>query len=196
MSFTADEKQRLMSEHGVSPELLSTLEALNASDAKDAAAAGVESKEKDGSAVVAEETPATDAQPDNTPDADTTEGAGEGTDEVQEPTNKEVSEALVTAMTAIVKMGKDMEAIASRLATIEQKESKRVAEKAANTPLASLQSLIQQNLQGTVGDDGTRVDGRSSLAKSGPEETQADQNVRPRTGIPMVDQWLPIEGVR
>jgi hypothetical protein len=58
-----------------------------------------------------------------------------------------------------------MTALATEVKELKRTDSDRIAEKAADTPPASLQALIAQRI---VGNEAARVDGRSTLAKDKP----------------------------
>lgn len=66
---------------------------------------------------------------------------------------------------------------------VETDEAK-IAQKSAETPTQSLADLVNENLFG----EKTQIDGRSSLARSGPEEVK--EEVKEVTGIPGLDFML------
>jgi len=61
----------------------------------------------------------------------------------------------------------------------------KIAQKAEDTPRASLSDLVKMSV---IGDDETRIDGRTSLAKEGPKETEPAQNGP--IGIPFLDDMI------
>jgi hypothetical protein len=62
---------------------------------------------------------------------------------------------------------------------MQKDDEERLKETIANTPAASLFEQIQS----AIGSDDTYIDGRTKLAKAGPEETPDDRNGPTQVGI-------------
>jgi hypothetical protein len=105
-------------------------------------------------------------------------------EEVEEPeyvTREEVKEgfgALASVLREI--MGKQ-DSIETSIKSLERTDDEKFEEKVELTPKASLKDHVES----VIGKDETKVDGRSTLAKDGPEEKEAA--VESRTGIPLLD---------
>jgi hypothetical protein len=91
---------------------------------------------------------------------------------------KEVTEATVTEITEALKP------LVAEVKSLKEADEVKVAQKAAETPAASLSSLLQS----VIGSKATFVDADSQLAKSGPKETAAPTDAV--TGIPFVDAFI------
>lgn len=160
-----EEKKSILSEWGLDEEALSGLEELNKAEAEVAADVGLDSKEIDEEEVEEQE-----------------EKESQETEQKGVP-REEVAEAL----TAIVEtMNKSFARLNERIDQIDEEVEKKVADKIASTPTASLAGLMSKNLSVTDKKE-TEVDGRETLAKSGPEEAE---EVAGETGIPFIDQML------
>lgn len=91
---------------------------------------------------------------------------------------KEIAVVTVTEVTEALKP------LVAEVKSLKEADEVKVAQKAAETPAASLSSLLQS----VIGSKATVVDVDSPLAQSGPKETPPDAaNV---TGIPFVDTFI------
>lgn len=98
---------------------------------------------------------------------------------VEENTTKAVDEKLEGAIEGIIEI---VTPIAQKVAELSTSEESRIAAKAQETPSASLQSMFMKSI---IGEE-TRIDGRSSLAKDGPQETDSkDANLPTVGGVPL-----------
>ena len=81
---------------------------------------------------------------------------------------------------------KEVEALRAEMAALQRDDEEKVKEVAELTPAASLADLVQvRYAQRAVGSEAAKVDGRTSLAKAGPEH--AKEEPTRYTGIPFVD---------
>lgn len=167
MALSKEDKARLSGQFGVSPELLAKLEERNLADAQKAAALGRDSKEattdqpEDGATGAAAETePTQEAQE---PEAPTAEG------DVAIADIKELGSVMATALNGVLALSERVDALTKELEALKASDAEKVAKQAAVSPLASLAALVQKSV---VGDDAARVDGRTALGRSAPEETQ------------------------
>lgn len=90
----------------------------------------------------------------------------------------QMTELKEAVLETFAKLGEQLKADKEAIATLE----KEMAQKAAMTPQASL----AEQFASAIGSPETRVDGRTSLAKDGPVETEAP--VPNSTGIQFLDQ--------
>ena len=114
----------------------------------------------------------------------------EGTQEVMTELAKAVEISLNAAMVLNEKVNglqETLQTLEKSVRDLRKSDDEKVAEKAKMTPMASMAALVNASV---VGKDGAREDGRSSLAKSGPTETQGGESVRGRTPFPLVNQWM------
>ena len=100
----------------------------------------------------------------------------EATPTPQYPTRQEVAEALEGMVHSFEEA---IAGLTKEINSLKESEEARIAEKAANIPRASLAELISQRV---IGSKEAQVDGRSELAKNGPEETKAGRGL-------FFDQW-------
>jgi transcription termination factor NusB len=94
---------------------------------------------------------------------------------------KGVNDAIEDLRSAIQPTLEEMQVLKERMDQIERSDGDKIAEKAADTPQASLASMVYNSI---VGKEGARVDGREKLAKDGPQEADAEEP----TG-PFFKQW-------
>lgn len=117
-----------------------------------------------------------------TPEVETTPEAAETK---EEPLRDEVAEALVAISTAI----KDLATITGELkkdvAALKATDAEKIAEKAEDTPRMSLAELVQASV---LGQEAAKLDGRKSLAKEGPKETEPE--TPNQFGIPFINQMV------
>jgi len=181
MAIPDETKKEWISNLGINPETLESLEQANAADADKAISEGLESKETE---VVEEAQPAPQETPEPAPEP--------------EPEAKEVETVTLTVdqlRTAVQEAVTGIVApVMERVNTLEAsiKELKETGEKRdevlKGTPTASLSALLGQFAQTAIGSPETRVDGRTSLAQSKPKEAAAE--VVGRTKIPFIDEML------
>lgn len=178
MAFSKEDKARLSTQHGISKELLDRLEQMNATQAKEAAEAGILSKEEE---VVAEEATTADAEQVEQPEeAEVTEPAVES-----EPS--ETQDALMVALKSIQALGERVEELTKEVAEMKRSDDEKISDKAKQTPLASLAHSIAASV---IGQEATRVDGRTSFGKMAPKEVEAPENYPSVTGIPWIDKMM------
>lgn len=169
MSISMKDKAALMQEHGISSELLDRLEAFNSADAQKAVAEGYEFKEAGNEASSHEDTDlATEATQPETTDEPVVETETQPETQAEGQPSEDVVVLLKTLTEAVVAMTSRVATLEKGLTQLEASESEKIAKKAANTPIASLTDLLKS----AIGSEETRVDGRTSLAKSAPEEVQ------------------------
>lgn len=160
MAISKETKARLLETYGVTPDLLSKLETLNARDAQVAASVGRESKEITEVAEAVEAPPAAEA----IAVVETTTVVTEAT----EP-DDEIKSVLKTIMEAVTLLSENQTNLVKEVAALKATDEQKVVKQAASTPLSSMAAAMVRSV---VGSEDTRVDGRTSLAKSGPTEYQ------------------------
>lgn len=144
-------------------EMEKTLEA-KAGQAKEA---GIEQKEQGEQAAAPEATPTPEAQ--------------------QQPQQAAVdpqalAQAITTAVTTLLApVVEEIKSLQAEVKELKKTDAEKVAEKAAATPAASLEALVLESIFSKA----TQVDGRESLAKSKPKETQAK-----KPGGLFFDSWV------
>lgn len=190
--LSKDKRHELVSKWGLTDEYLDALEAMNATTAKATADAGVQRKEANG------ETP--EATPETVPAVEAAQPTEEEEIDVQtdvtpteEPAaadapqadNPELLTAVEETMKAVMVMTKEVRDLAAKVKELEGSEEAKIAAKVKQTPLASMTQLLVNSV---IGNEETRVDGRTSLAKSGPVETAPSSPSV--TGIPLIDGWI------
>ena len=166
-----EEKKEYFRTVGMSEDAISALEADMEGKAKEAE--GLEFKETD--EVV---------EPTETPEV------------VEEPGVEEVAPAYATREEVAAAIGETVQpisdavvAIAASIGELKKSDETKIAEVAQNIPAASIGAIIAKNFS-VIGTDKAKVDGRTTEAKDGPEETDP---VAPRTGIGFVDKMLAEE---
>ncbi|MFH1487082.1 MAG: hypothetical protein ABIH46_13505 [Chloroflexota bacterium] len=133
----------------------------------------------------AKTTKATEAEktvePQPEPDALTREEVAGAMKAIVEVLRGEIKE---TTETIVAGIAETLKPLVAEVKSLKEADEVKVAEKAAETPAASLSSLLQS----VIGNPATLVEAGSKLAKSGPKETQPTAaNV---TGIPFVDAFI------
>ena len=186
---------------GISPEFLDNLEAFNQKQALGAKAAGVESKDLSEPVEEAvDPVPPVEAdvqvEEEVQPDAELEKEAPVVEDAVSEPVNAELLEALENTARAVVNVGEMVKGIETafeaRISELEslvkslaRDDEEKIANKAALTPFASITEILNKSITRS---EEARIDGRTKLAKEGPEEVEAEP---PHvTGIPMIDKFI------
>jgi 2'-5' RNA ligase len=131
----------------------------------------------------ADDTPAEDKTPNDESSKEMTELAeavGEGLKAVVEgyqAGDTEIAGA-ITELTDAVK------ALQEQVGLLSRDDEEKIAEKAADTPAASLREMVGR----AIGDPSTRVDGRKKYGKDRPKETQPI--VEGQTGISLIDTFV------
>lgn len=145
-------KNALIKEWGLDPAQLAALEAKNTSTAGKALESGIESKEKEAEAAPASVSEETPAEPPVAPVLTTDVVA-------------EIASALKEILTPVLARVSAIEDRLKELAQEETDEETRMAQQVKQVPTASLGSLLVKSI---IGEQATRVDGRTGLAKSKP----------------------------
>jgi len=162
---------------GITDEQIAAIEADAQDKAAKAAASGLAFKES--------EVPVPEAEPEIEPvtePEEETEDVAEA-EGVPAITREEVKEAILAAVAPLAEGLANITALVTKQV---ESEDKRIAQKAADTPAASIAALVLKDLR-VVGQPAARVDGRTKGAKDGPAETSAAEAV---TGIPWIDEML------
>jgi len=182
MAFTKEEKQRLIEAHGVTPGLIEALEAMNATNAKAAEELGIESKEAESEEDVEKEVDTTTEDQEKPED----DGDIEAKSQADTVENEDIIAALKQTMEVVAALGAQVKELTGVVGELKQADEERVAKQARVTPFASQLAMMQKSV---IGNDAARVDGRTTLGKSAPEEAE-ETPIRSITGIPLVDQWV------
>ena len=184
MAIPAKKLNALVDNWGVDPEMLKSLQERNVETAKAAKEEGRESKEKDTDTESAE-TETVEASEGTTQTEDTAQAQDEQKqDETQDDndmsehaTRQEVVDAFAPILaemnTQIGTLTEQVSELAKELKSVKESEEVRIADKAREAPAASIASLLGAQMR-AVGNKDTEIDGRSSLAKSKPEETASE----------------------
>lgn len=210
MSIPTNKIRTLIDKWNANPELLEELQQRNAEDAEKAREEDREQKEVEAVAEeeavveaeeieVEEEAEVADEETEEEKEiAEETETIEEDEEKEKEevdemqlpPSREEVAEAFASFMKPYVETVKRVEekldGFVKELGEFKEEEQAKVEKTVANTPTASVAALIAKQMS-AVGDDETKVDNRTSLAKSKPKETKSDTY---RTGIPFIDDML------
>jgi len=214
MAIPKGKREALINDFGMSETMLDDVEERNKVMAEDADDKGVESKEVTEDASEQEETKEEVTTEEGVTEAKTEEVAeteDETTDEAKEtdasedvteeaespyPTRKEVADATAKVFlpffeeqTEKIKSLEDsVIKIAETLIALTEKDEDKVIKAIQDTPMSSLTALLSQNMERSVGNEKNKVDGRESLAKSKPKETQAET---PRKSpVPFINDML------
>lgn len=159
-------KEELVEQWKLDPTKLAALEALNTRTAAQAKEAQVEHKEKTDSAEPAE-TPVPEA-----------EAAPDATQAVLSEIAEAIKEVLAPLQTALTEQAAQISALQDQVKELTRTDEEKIADKAAGVPQASLSSMLVQRI---IGNDATRVDGRTSFAKQKPTvpavQKEADGNL-------------------
>ena len=199
MALDKAQKRDLVEQWGVNPNTIDSLEAMNAADAAKAAALGLDTKEVEVEQVEeVAEAPAEQAdkqieeqvQNEEVVEPETQAKAETEQEEEQKSAAVDNTAPLATVlentMKAVISLSEQVKELSKQVEELKREEGERIAAKAANMPTAALQALMMKSV---VGSDEAAVDGRTKLAKSGPEETPAEQYER-ITPIPIVNQMI------
>jgi hypothetical protein len=173
MALAKDKRQYLRDVAGLPEEAIARIEAGLASKAKEAKDAGLEFKEAEAVEETVEEEVAA-AQPATDEKAEPVKAEAAQSSAEAPVTRAEIAEALgqvVEGFTAQMRaLTENMQALTTTVKELQQPDAERIAQKAADTPPASLAALIAQRV---IGAEAAKVDGRSGLAKSKPAEAKA-----------------------
>ena len=180
-SMIPEKKKESLEQWGLPIEAIAQLELMNSKSADIADELNIEKKEASSEEEGVEEIKSVESTP----------VAQEVVEETAPADVKETGSVISEELTAVLKtVLESVVRIDNRLKQIEQSETTRLAQKAAMTPLASLSALVSQQILGSpIGSEQARVDGRTSLAKSAPEETPAPNN-KQKIGIPFLDAMV------
>jgi hypothetical protein len=101
--------------------------------------------------------------------------------DTQETSENNTEELTLEGIAGLLKAGltpiaEQINAIDTRVKELEKSDEEKIMEKAANTPKASLDSLLAEHVGGLFNKE-SQVDGRTTLAKSGPKEAATPQGV-------------------
>lgn len=109
-------------------------------------------------------------------------------DTTQEASTESSSEELsLEGIAGLLKAGltpiaEQINSLDTRVKELEKTDEQKIVDKAQSTPRASLDALLADHI-GSLFNKDSQVDGRTSLAKSGPEQAEAPQGV-------FFEQWL------
>jgi hypothetical protein len=163
-------------------EGLERFEADLAGKAKELEELEIESKDSDEEAATEEDVETEEvepedkeATPDETPNYVTAEQVAEAVGAALKPMFEE-QRALVLLVES---QGETIAEQDKAIKEMQKDDEERLKETIANTPAASLFEQIQS----AIGSDDTYIDGRTKLAKAGPEETPDDRNGPTQVGI-------------
>lgn len=194
MAIPQKKINKLAEDWGINPESLKAIEEANKSAAEKATQEGIERKEASEAVEDAVETATDTTSTEDVADTQETQDAQPVQEETQTPapryaTYEEVAEAFASVVQPVVEQVAN---VTAQLAELRKEigETKAIQEEAQDllkqTPTASLAAIITQRFT-AVGSQSAVVDGRESLAKSKPKETEATERV---TGIPFLDNML------
>jgi hypothetical protein len=171
-------------------EGLATLEAHLEDKAKELEDMEIESKEEEELEAEVEQEAAPEQEPEEIGDE---EGAEPKEETVEEDppeyvTGPEVAEAvgayLKPLMEQLSALTEAVESQGKELKALQKSEEEKIKETVANTPAASLFEQIGS----VIGSKETYVDGRTTLGKAGPKETQDDSNSP--TPVPILNELM------
>ena len=115
-----------------------------------------------------------------------TEVKSEPVEEKDSPLRDEVATALTDLAGSVKALSDIVIAIKTDVDTLKKSDETKIAEKAQDTPRASLADLVRMSVIGS--DSSARIDGRTTLAKDGPQETEPA--LPTISGIPFIDDML------
>ena len=128
--------------------------------------------------------PASDKEkePEPKPEAEKSETVTEPEAEVEYMTKEEATAGFMALAEVIKEQRKDLMTIAEAIKELVKTDEQKIAEAVETTPKASIQDMIKS----VIGLEETRIDGRTRLAKEGPEETEPT-SAESETGISLID---------
>jgi hypothetical protein len=195
------EKKEFLLAAGLSEERVASIEAELEGKAKEAADAGLEFKES-------EPEPAPEPEPVEQPPDDQKDEApasepvgvpafaGMTAPPAQAPVAALSAQDIALAVRDVLKPLEErltaLESLKEQITALNKSQDERVAAQLAETPAASLADLLRGAMghERAVGSKETRIDGRSSLAKSGPEETEAPPDVPMLTNVSWINNLI------
>jgi hypothetical protein len=80
-------------------------------------------------------------------------------------TREEIADAMLEAVKPLYER---LDAMEGQIDQVKQADDEKIKERMSGIPAASLTDMVRQSV---IGQEATKVDGRKSLAKDGPEET-------------------------
>jgi hypothetical protein len=180
MSLSQDQKGFLES-HGLTPEAVEQISQGLVNLGKSAQGEGRESKQASEEPEAEQEAPAAES------DAEEEAPAEFETEEYVtradfDALRNEVAEALAEVVTGTQTIGESVKSLTTIVKELQADDGQKIAQKAADTPPASLAALIAKSV---IGQDSARVDGRGSLAKDGPKETESE-----KAGRIFFEEWM------
>lgn len=191
-----DKKKRdiLENQWGISPTTLDAVEEANKLMKQGAETVGLESKEI--AEEVVEEIVAVVAEPEAAKDEpEIEEVAKEITEEVTKETDitrEEIAEGINSAIAPIneflTKQSELLQSLVDSVDGLKATETEKIEKTLGETPVASIASLIQGF--SAIGNSATQIDGRTTLAKSMPEQTQPEDTTVGKTGINFLDNLI------
>jgi len=116
------------------------------------------------------------------PEAEKSETVTEPEAEVKYMTKEEATAGFMALAEVIKEQRKDLMTIAEAVRELVKTDEQKIAEAVETTPKASIQEMIKS----VIGLEETRIDGRTRLAKDGPEETEPTAT-ESETGISLID---------
>jgi hypothetical protein len=159
--ISPEDRQKLIT-LGIDEEIISRMEGANAQEAKEIEDLGLESKETEAEEVADE---VADEAAESAPSDEG--GESTGTEEDEDEIGKSI-EGLYTIVKAIYsKVDTELGNMNSRLSEIEDAQAD-TQKQIGQTPLASRISFLKESV---IGNEATRVDGRTTLGKDAPAET-------------------------
>ena len=210
------EKRGFLKEAGLDDEQIDSVEAMMADKAKSAEEAGLEFKDQEPAADQEQPEPETpveaDAEPeeevkaesDSEPEPDADAPAAEAKDAdapaevasepaVEPPpdfaTREEIAEAfgahLGPMREQLDSLVEQVQALTKQVSELQQSDEVKMAQMVEETPAASLTEMVGR----AIGSEAAKIDGRSSLAKAGPEENEAQSADGPMA-VPFLNQIL------
>ena len=107
------------------------------------------------------------------------------------PTRDEIAEAVVKAVTPILEqnleLAKQFDQLRKEVSHLKESDSDKIDKAISETPPASIGALVARQLS-AINTKETEVDGRTSLAKLKPKETEQE---RPNHfGVPFIDDMV------
>lgn len=115
------------------------------------------------------ETPAADKPTPNQPETPVTAEVEIEVSALSPEVVSEIGAALKEVLGPVLALVSRFEALENQVKELAQTDEEKVATKAAQTPQASLSSLLVRSI---IGDPGTRVNGNTQLAKQKPVENK------------------------
>lgn len=183
MAIPQDKKAFLLAA-GLTEDRVTAIEADLEGKAKEATDAGLEFK--------ATETQPPVDQKDETPaPTESVETAPPAPAPVAALTAQDIASAVRDVLLPFEERLTALEALKEQMAAFSKSEDARVAEQLAATPAASLADLLRGAMGArAVGNKEARIDGRGSLAKSGPAETEAPDGAPQFVSVPFINTIL------